>query len=286
VVSAGALSLAILAGSLAAFNPCGFALLPAYLISLLVDKEVQQSKTDLYKRAIKFSMAMTLGFIFVFGSFATVISPFTGSIARYLPFLTEFIGIALLVIGFTLIRGRSFNLAKFRTPNIAPTGKWRTQIGYGITFALASLSCTIGPFLAITATAVQSKSIFKIIVLFTTYALGMGIVVLVLAFITAAARNNAIIRIRNSQGLIAKIGGVFLVIVGIYEVWYGWFEIRVLSGENSSDAFINFASKIQSAITGWVANLGTGKILLIGSLVALALTSRFAILKLRALRQD
>ena len=282
MVSVGALSLAILAGALAAFNPCGFALLPAYLFSLLVDKEHQQSKTDLYKRAIKFSVAMTLGFIFVFGSFATVISPFTGSIARYLPFLTEIIGVALLVLGVTLLSGRSFNIAKFRTPNIAPTGKWRTQIGYGITFALASLSCTIGPFLAITATAVQSKSIFKIIVLFTTYALGMGIVVLVLAFITAAARNNAIMRIRNSQGLIARIGGAFLIAVGIYEIWYGWFEIRVLRGENSSDPFINFASKIQSGITNWVANLGTGNILLIGSLVALALASRFAITKIRA----
>ena len=286
MVSAGALSLAILAGALAAFNPCGFALLPAYLISLLVDKEIQQSKSDLYKRAIKFSVAMTLGFIFVFGSFATVISPFTGSIAHYLPFLTEIIGVALLALGITLLSGRSFTIAKLRTPNIAPTGTWRTQIGYGITFALASLSCTIGPFLAITATAVQSKSILKIIVLFTTYALGMGIVVLVLAFITAAARNNAIIRIRNSQGLIAKIGGAFLIVVGIYEIWYGWFEIRVLSGENSSDPIINFASKIQSAITNWVANLGTGNILLIGSLVVLALASRFAISKLRAPRQD
>ena len=282
MVSVGALSLALLAGSLAAFNPCGFALLPAYLFSLLVDKEHQQSKTDLYKRAIKFSVAMTLGFIFVFGSFATVISPFTGSIARYLPFLTEIIGVALLALGVTLLSGRSFNIAKFRTPNIAPTGKWRTQIGYGITFALASLSCTIGPFLAITATAVQSKSILKIIVLFTTYALGMGIVVLVLAFITAAARNNAIMRIRNSQGLIARIGGAFLIAVGIYEIWYGWFEIRVLRGENSSDPLINFASKIQSGITNWVANLGTGNILLIGSLVALALASRFAITKIRA----
>ena len=265
MVSVGALSLAILAGSLAAFNPCGFALLPAYLFSLLVDKEHQQSKTDLYKRAIKFSVAMTLGFIFVFGSFATVISPFTGSIARYLPFLTEIIGVALLVLGVTLLSGRSFNIAKFRTPNIAPTGKWRTQIGYGITFALASLSCTIGPFLAITATAVQSKSILKVVVLFMTYALGMGIVVLVLAFITAAARNNAIMRIRNSQGLIARIGGAFLIAVGIYEIWYGWFEIRVLRGENSSDPFINFASIIQSGITNWVANLGTGKILTGGS---------------------
>ena len=73
MISAGALSLAILAGALAAFNPCGFALLPAYLISLVVDKEIQQSKSERYRRALKFTVAMTLGFIAVFGSFATLI---------------------------------------------------------------------------------------------------------------------------------------------------------------------------------------------------------------------
>ena len=282
MVSAGAVSLALLAGSLAAFNPCGFALLPAYLISLLVDKDLHQSRSELYGRALKFSAAMTIGFILIFGAFATFISPFIGTIARYLPFLTEVVAIALLVVGIALLRGKSFTMAKIRNPNIAPTGSWRTQIGYGITFALASLSCTIGPFLAITATAVQTKSIVKVIVLFATYALGMGIVVLILALLVAAARNNWINRIRNSQMIIGKIGGIFLIAVGFYEAWYGWFEIRILRGSNSSDPIINFAIKIQSQITGWVANLGSGAILFGGLVVAALIAASFTFSKARS----
>ena len=282
MVSAGAVSLALLAGSLAAFNPCGFALLPAYLISLLVDKDLHQSRSELYGRALKFSAAMTFGFILIFGAFATFISPFIGTIARYLPFLTEVVAIALLVVGIALLRGKSFTMAKIRNPNIAPTGSWRTQIGYGITFALASLSCTIGPFLAITATAVQTKSIVKVIVLFATYALGMGIVVLILALLVAAARNNWINRIRNSQMIIGKIGGIFLIAVGFYEAWYGWFEIRILRGSNSSDPIINFAIKIQSQITGWVANLGSGAILFGGLVVAALIAASFTFSKARS----
>ena len=277
MVSAGALSLALLAGSLAAFNPCGFALLPAYLISLLVDKDHHQSKAQLYGRALKFAVAMTFGFILVFGAFATVMAPFIGSIARYLPYLTVLIGVALLVAGVALILGRALTLAKVRNPNIAPTRKWRTQIGYGITFALASLSCTIGPFLAITATAIQAKSILKVIVLFTAYALGMGIVVLILALFVAAARNNWVYRIRNSQLVIGKISGIILIAVGIYVAWYGWYEIRVLGGDNSPDPLISYGTRIQSGITSWVANLGTGGILSIVGVATVVLATNFAI---------
>lgn len=261
MVSAGALSLALLAGSLAAFNPCGFALLPAYLISLLVDKEHHQSKAELYGRALKFTVATTFGFILVFGAFATIIAPFIGSIARFLPYLTVLVGAALFVAGVALILGRALTLAKIRNPNIAPTRKWRTQVGYGITFALASLSCTIGPFLAITATAIQAKNIVMVIVLFSAYAIGMGIVVLILALLVAAARSNWVYRIRNSQKIIGKISGTILIAVGIYVAWYGWYEIRVLSGDNSSDPLISFGTRIQSGITSWVANLGARGVL-------------------------
>jgi cytochrome c-type biogenesis protein len=282
MVSAGALSLAILAGALAAFNPCGFALLPAYLVSLVVDREIRQSKSELYRRALKFTSAMTLGFIAVFGSFATLISPFTGSISRYLPILTELVGLVLLAVGIALLRGRSFTMARVWSPNIAPTNAWRTQIGYGVTFALASLSCTIGPFLAITATAVQTKNVLKVIILFSTYALGMGIVVLILALLVATAQNTWIKRIRNSQKLIGRIGGVLLIAVGLYEAWYGWYEIRILRGGNSADPVINFAIRIQSQITSWVANLGSVTILLGGAVAALGLAGGFLLTKMHS----
>ena len=282
MVRAGALSLAILAGALAAFNPCGFALLPAYLVSLVVDRDIHQSKSELYLRALKFTAAMTLGFIVVFGLFATLISPFIGSIARYLPLLTELVALVLLVVGAALLRGRSFTMAKIWNPNIAPTSAWRTQIGYGVTFALASLSCTIGPFLAITATAVQTKSVLKIIILFSTYALGMGIVVLILALMVATAQSTWINRIRQSQKFIGRIGGLLLIGVGMYEAWYGWYEIRVLRGENSSDPIINFAIRIQSQITSWVANLGSGTILAGGAIATLALATSFVLAKRRS----
>ena len=55
------ISLAFLAGVLAAFNPCGFVLLPAYLTSIIVGDDDNQNSWKYNSRAIRFSLGMTIG---------------------------------------------------------------------------------------------------------------------------------------------------------------------------------------------------------------------------------
>ena len=179
------ISLAFLAGVLAAFNPCGFVLLPAYLTTIIVGEDLQVGRWKQNNRALRFSFGMTLGFIAVFGSFALVISSISSSIAKYLPILTVVVGIGLLAIAISLMLGKTLVLRKLANPNIAPTTRWLSQVGYGISFALASLSCTVGPFLAITASAIAQHKLITTFSLFISYALGMGGVVLVLALLVA-----------------------------------------------------------------------------------------------------
>jgi cytochrome c-type biogenesis protein len=80
------LTLALGAGMLAAVNPCGFALLPAYL-SLLVLNEESSSLRAAVRRALIFTAAMTAGFVAVFGVFGLVISPIASAVQRYLPWV-------------------------------------------------------------------------------------------------------------------------------------------------------------------------------------------------------
>lgn len=255
------ISLAFLAGVLAAFNPCGFALLPAYLGSIILTEDGSPKRWSQNGRAMKFSLGMTIGFIGVFGSFALVLTSFAGSVAKFLPLATVLIGIFLIVISSTLILKKSLILKKIFNPNMAPTQRWVSQVGYGVSFALASLSCTIGPFLAITAAAIQGRNFFGILTLFISYSFGMGSVVLMLALLVAAARTGFIHKLRGSQGGISVVSGYLLFLVGIYEVWYGWFEIRVFRGMSTSDPIISFASRIESKVIQWISHLGTGSLL-------------------------
>jgi cytochrome c-type biogenesis protein len=256
VISFNLFSLSLLAGALAAFNPCGFVLLPAYLTSLILTGDIAERKTSIYLRATRFSLGMTVGFIGVFGGFALVVAPFARSIEKFLPIITIIVGIALLSLAIPLILGKSFFLKKLANPNIAPTKSWLSQVGYGITFALVSLSCTVGPFLAISAAAISTKNPIKIITIFITYALGMATIVLTLSLFVATAETRIFAIIRRSQGLIGRFSGALLLIVAVYEIWYGYYEIRIFSGRAISDPIITFASGLQSRVTQLLSGLG------------------------------
>jgi cytochrome c-type biogenesis protein len=256
MISFNLFSLSLLAGALAAFNPCGFVLLPAYLTSLILSGDVGERKSSIFYRATRFSLGMTVGFIGVFGGFALVVAPIAGSLEKFLPIITIIVGIALLGLAIPLILGKTLFFKKIANPNIAPKKNWLSQIGYGVTFALVSLSCTVGPFLAISAAAISTKNPFKIISIFITYALGMGIIVLTLSLFVATAETRIFAIIRRSQGLIGRVSGVFLLAVAAYEIWYGYYEIKILSGRAGSDPVITFASRFQSRITQLLGGLG------------------------------
>ncbi|HEY7720856.1 MAG TPA: cytochrome c biogenesis protein CcdA, partial [Pedococcus sp.] len=82
-----ALSLAVGAGMLAALNPCGFALLPAWL-TMVVQGADGADRAVAVTRALRLAAAMTVGFVAVFGAFGAVVVPLALSLERWLPWAT------------------------------------------------------------------------------------------------------------------------------------------------------------------------------------------------------
>ncbi len=110
-VSVGLLAVALGAGMLAAVNPCGFALLPAYL-SLLITGDQPPTRPRAVARALGLTGSMTLGFVLVFALFGLAIAPIASGLQQHLPWFTVVLGLALVVLGFTLLGGRSVNLPR------------------------------------------------------------------------------------------------------------------------------------------------------------------------------
>jgi cytochrome c-type biogenesis protein len=279
-VSTAALAFALVAGAVAAFNPCGFALLPAYL-GLLVADEAPGGRAVAMRRAARFAAGMTVGFVAVFGLVGAVLAPLALSIERYLPIVTVVMGVALVGLGGWLLAGRQLGIPGLAGHGSAPTAaSWWSQIGYGVSFALASLSCTIAPFLAVTAGALSTGGALGVASAFLAYALGMGIVVLVLALAVVTARTSLVGSMRRVGALISRGSGVLLVVAGAYVAWYGWFEIRVLAGATTSDPVISAAVSVQSAVARWVSGFGPAGLL--GVAVALAAIGAAAVLARRS----
>ena len=85
------------------------------------------------------------------------------------------------------------------------------MFGYGVSYAIASLSCTIGPFLAVTAAGLRSGSVLTGVAIYLAYVGGLTLVVGVLALAAATASSAVAERLRRILPFVNRISGALLV---------------------------------------------------------------------------
>jgi cytochrome c-type biogenesis protein len=223
------LLLAVAAGVLAAVNPCGFALLPAYLSFLVLDGGA--TRRAAVGRALALTGGMTTGFVAVFGLFGAVLAPAVSWLPARLPWFTIGFGLFLALLGGWLAAGRHLPTLPWR-PARAPTltRTLPSMVLFGAAYALASLSCTIGPFLAIVVSSLSASSALAGVALFFAYAMGMGLVVGAAALAVALLRTSLLTRVRRAGPALSRAAGVLLLLAGGYVAYYGWYEVRLVTG--------------------------------------------------------
>ncbi|MBT2510590.1 cytochrome c biogenesis protein CcdA [Streptomyces sp. ISL-98] len=250
------LALALTAGMLAAVNPCGFALLPAYL-SLLVLGDDSPTRTGAVGRALAATAAMTAGFAALFAVFGLAVAPVAGQVQQHLPWFTIAFGLLLALVGGWLLAGRDLPtlLPKLRRAP-AVTRSVQSMALFGAAYAIASLGCTIAPFLAIVVSAFRSGSTLEGVALFTAYAAGMGVIVGAAALSVALTSTARVGRLRRLGATASRLGGGLLFLVGAYVAYYGWYEIRVLRDPLSTDPVIDGAGTVQRWISETLETVG------------------------------
>ncbi|WP_079585573.1 cytochrome c biogenesis CcdA family protein [Mycobacteroides abscessus] len=273
MIDTAALSFALGAGLVAGLNPCGFAFLPGYLGLVIAGTDRTASQLVALCRAAVATIAMAAGFVTVFGIFGMVISPVVASAGRYMPFATVVIGVALIGLAIWLLSGRELNSVVLpRLSGTVPTSSLLSMYGYGLTYAIASLSCTVGPFLAVISTTFKQGSIIVGILSFTAYGAGMAITVGVAALAVALVGSSAGMWLRRALPYVNRIAGAVVLLTGLYVTYYGFYEIRLYFGDGTAvDPIINVAIAIQGWLAGMVDTVGVWPALVaISVLVSLA----------------
>ena len=269
----GLAGLAFAAGMIAALNPCGFAMLPAYL-ALVVNGE-QTSRPRAVGRALTATAAMAVGFLTVFGLFGLLTVSAASTVQQYAPYLTLVVGVVLVALGLWLLSGRELTALSWNSARLGsrwtPTARLGSMFGYGVGYAVASLSCTIGPFLAVTGSSLRTGSLLDGVLVYVAYAAGITLVVGVLAVAVALANSALIDRIRRVLPYLNRTSGAVLIMVGLYVGYYGLYEIRLFRGGGSAqDPIIGAAGRIQRALAGWVYQHGAWPWLLAVGLLTVA----------------
>ncbi|MDX1883750.1 cytochrome c biogenesis CcdA family protein [Mycolicibacterium sp. 120270] len=270
--------LAFAAGLVAALNPCGFAMLPAYLALVVRGNTTEGGAARAVGRAVAATVAMTLGFLAVFAAFGLLTVSLASTVQRYMPYVTVVIGVALVALGLLLLFGRELAVAQpnrlARSGSWAPTRRLGSMFGYGVGYAVASLSCTVGPFLAVTGAGIGAASTVSRIWVYLAYAAGFALIIGALAVAAALAGSALVDRMRRILPYVNRIGGAVLVLVGLYVGYYGLYEVRLFhAGGSPTDPVITAAGRLQGAIAGWVHRNGAWPwIVLLAVLLAAALT--------------
>jgi cytochrome c biogenesis protein CcdA len=259
-------------GMVATINPCGFAMLPAYLSYFLGLDDPSTDRRSVVLRAVGISAVVTAGFVVVFTIIGVVLSSVALPIERNIPWATIVIGGLLVVLGVAMLAGFQPSVA---LPKLERGGDSRTlwsMFTFGVSYAIASLSCTLPLFLVAVTGVFSSESFLQGLGVFVAYGLGMGLVLTALTVALALARQTLVQRMRGALRHVNRIAGGLLVMAGAFLVYWGWWELQNLGGNTDAGGPADRLLAMQGRVATWVNDVGPTRIgLVLAVFIAIAL---------------
>jgi len=206
---------AVIAGVISFLSPCVLPLVPGYL-SFAAGFSVSRGKV------LFGSFLFVLGFSAVFVSFGAVFGGLGNTLSAHEEFISRILGVVTIFLGF-IFYGR-FPFSPTIRPKMRTTGGLLGAPLLGVLFGIGWTPC-IGPALAAVQTlAFQESSAVRGAVLSFGYCLGLGLpFILSGLFMDKSAKLRSIIYRRGD--VISKIGGVFLIAIGVLEVLGLWSQL-------------------------------------------------------------
>ena len=228
------LGFAFSAGMVSSVNPCGFAMLPAYLGLYLGDSVGEDDRAGLasrLERAVLVGGTVTTGFVVLFAVVAVPIGLGARGIVGMFPWVGLTIGVLLAIVGAYLLGGGNLynNLAMRLSSKMgnARTNSVRGYFTFGLGYGMASLSCTLPIFLAVIGGTFTADTFLISLLQFLLYGLGMGSVILVLTLGMAVFKGAVVGGLRKVLPYVGTISAVMLLVSGAFIVYY-WLTIGEL----------------------------------------------------------
>ncbi len=267
------IAIALVAGALAAVNPCGFPLLPAFL-SLYVGAEedsLPRAGTQA-AQGLLVGLLVTIGFLGVFLALGVPISYGASQLTRTIPWTGVGLGLLLLIAGVVVVAGGRVPL--LRQPQVIAGGmrRVRTIVTFGAAYAICSLGCTLPVFLAVLGASLATSRPLDAAAVFGAYGLGMATMLMALSVAAAALRHGLARRLKTLLPHMDRIAGAMLAISGAYLLYYWarvlWAPADALASDPLVGAVSRFATWVQ---TSAASGSGRGFVLAAGAVVAVAL---------------
>lgn len=250
-------------GVLAAVNPCGFVLLPTYLIFFLgTREETELTTSERMRRALVVSSGISIGFLAIFFVIGVISRLFTQWIELNAKYASLAIGIVLVIGGARMLTGWT---PKFALPQIGgvQTKTFRATVIYGVAYAIASIGCTIGFLTTAVFGSIALHGFISGVFSILLYGLGMAMLVTALTVSLAFAKTGIVTMIKNRLHIVQRLGAIFVTITGIYLVLYWYAAIS----EERSTSFVTRIERWQTSVASFLQQQGAYRLAIVLTLI-------------------
>ena len=219
---------AFTAGAIAAFNPCGIAMFPAYVGFRLSSKKNINGTFDILVEGFKLGALLTLGFVVVFSVIGLLMVIGFKVVGHLLPFASVLTGITLTGLGFWLIvTKRNLFVAPQFLSVFGQGNDYRNTFLFGIAYAITSVSCALPIFLSaigvVMGSSLSTYSLTRIMASSLTYSFGMGTIMVTVTLLSLYFE-EVVSRWLNKLVLYFQtFGKIAMVLAGSYILWYWTF---------------------------------------------------------------
>lgn len=266
------LGLAFAAGLVATINPCGFAMLPAYLSFFLglEDSEPGEDRRAGITATLRVGGIVSLGFFVVFGVTGVLINAGARAIIDWIPYLALGVGVAMVALGVAMWRGYELDVGFFKVQRGTAGRDAKSVFTFGVSYAVASLSCTLPVFLSVVVGSIASTSFVGGFATYIVYGAGMSVLLMGVTLAVALAKQGVVIRLKSMLRHVHRVSAAFLVVAGLYIVWFWIDDLSSDPGDQGTAAGI--VEGWSSSLTNWIqANSATVGVVFGGSVTLLAL---------------
>ena len=223
-----------IAGVLAAINPCGIVMLPAYL-SLYVYSNSEENDITTSKKirnSLNIILFVGVGFVALFSLSAVIVSLSSELIGDLIPFLSILLSMLILYFGIGELKGEQIFSSKISSlsskignpKNTNPIG----FILFGVSYGLASVGCALPIFISVVTKSINAQSNQRIFLDFISYSLGMLSVIAILTAATFISINST----KKLNTFFRKwsylVFGIFLTFAGIFMLSYWIYDLRLI----------------------------------------------------------
>lgn len=239
-------------GVMSAVNPCGFVLLPTYLIYYLgTELQRQESVAITLRRALLVGSAVSSGFVGLFLIVGVITQSLTTAVLDNSKYFAFVVGLGLVVMGAMMLAGWKPRIAQ---PNVSLQRErtYRNMFLFGIAYAVASIGCTLGFLTSAVFGSVGRHGFVSGVLSISLYGVGMASLVIALTVALAFAQMNIVSSLKKSFRFFDKVSAFFVLITGLYLTWYWYGAIT----ERASDGVTRRVESWQNSVVTTLDYLG------------------------------